>query len=84
MPNAQRLLSTLCCALFSWIALGSLPWAPADWADANPGINIIQRVGARHGIIAKNVHLRTSFAVRLNETAIRGVVICPLLAIYVV
>src|SRR5579863_1151 len=65
-----------------WTALGVLSWAPTDWADANPGINIIQNAGTRHGSIGQNVHGRTSFAVRLNQTAIRDVGICSLLAIY--
>src|ERR1022692_2180912 len=65
-----------------WMVLGALPWPPADWADANPGINIIQRVGARHGIVGQNVHRRTSAAVRLNQTAIRDIVICSLWTIY--
>ena len=59
-----------------WMAPGVLRCASADWADANPGINIIQSASARHGSIGRNAHGRTSFAVRLNQTAIRNVVIC--------
>jgi hypothetical protein len=61
---------------------GVLPWASADWADANPGKNIIQSAETRHGSIGRTVHRRTSFAVRLNQTAIRDVVICSLSATY--
>jgi hypothetical protein len=59
-----------------------LPWASTDWADAIPGLNIIQNADARLRSIGRILHRHTSFAVRLNQTAIRDVAICSLPAIY--
>ena len=59
-----------------WIAPGAFPWAAADWAQANPGRNIIQRAAATHGIITREIDCSTAAAVRVNPTAIRGIFIC--------
>ena len=49
------------------MAPGAPPWASADWADADPGINIIQRAGTRPRSIEQSIDLRTAAASELTK-----------------
>jgi hypothetical protein len=47
-------------------------WGAAGWANANPGINIIQRAGARHGIGGRKIRRRVAAGLAPASRALAG------------
>jgi hypothetical protein len=60
LPELKLFLKSL--PLTTQVAVGYIPlrWVVARWADANPGGDIIQMAGTRHGITRRKVHRRTA------------------------